>query len=54
MKASLSPHTHKADYIHFLAEYMFRQKCKAAVIETFCKFIKVVHTTDWSNTDSTD
>jgi len=50
VKTLLSPYGHKADYVYFLAEYMFRQKCKAEDVDPFCKFIQVVATTDWSNT----
>jgi len=53
VKVLLSPYNRKADYVYFLAEYMFRQKCEADV-DPFCKFMDIVATTDWSNTDSTD
>jgi hypothetical protein len=33
---------------------MFRQKCEAEAVDPFCKFIQIVATTDWSNTDPTD
>jgi hypothetical protein len=53
-KALLSPYNRKAVYVYFLAEYMFRQKCKVEDIDPFCKFIQIVATIDWRNTDSTD
>jgi len=53
-KALLSPYNRKADYVSFLTGYMFRQKCKAEDIDPFCKFIQIVATVDWRNTDSTD
>jgi len=52
--ALLSPYNRKADYIYFLAEYMFRQKYKVEDIDPFCKFIQIVATVDSSNTDFTD
>jgi transposase-like protein len=54
IKVLLSPCNRKADYVYILAEYMFRQRCKAEDIEPFCKFIEIVTTIDWSNTDPTD
>jgi len=51
--ALLSPYNRKADYIYFLAEYMFRQKY-VEDIDPFCKFIQIVATVDLSNTDFTD
>jgi hypothetical protein len=48
IKASLSPYNRKADYVYPLAEYMFRQKCKAEDINPFCKFIEIVAAIDWS------
>jgi len=54
VKALLSPYNCKADYVYFLAEYMFTQKYKAEDIDPFCKFIQIVATVDWSNTNSTD
>ena len=54
VKVLLSPYNRKADYVYFLDEYMFRQKCKAEDIDPFCKFMDTVATIDWSNTDSTD
>jgi len=54
VKVLLSPYNRKEDYVFFLAEYMFRQKCKAENVDPFCKFMDIVATTDWSNTDSTD
>jgi hypothetical protein len=50
----LSPYNRKADYVYILAEYMFRQRCKAEDVEPFCNFIEIVATIDWSNTDPTD
>jgi hypothetical protein len=29
IQTSLIPYNHRADYIYFLAEYTFRQKCTA-------------------------
>ena len=43
VKAILSLYNRKADYVFFLAEYMFRQKCKAEDVDPFCKFIEIVH-----------
>jgi len=54
VKVLLNPYNRKADYVYFLAEYMFRQKCKAEDVDPFCKFMDIVATIDWSNTDSTD
>ena len=55
VKAILSPYNRKADYVYFLAEYMFRQqKCKADNVDPFCKFIEIVASIDWSNTNSTN
>jgi hypothetical protein len=54
VKVLLSPYNRKADYVHILAEFMFRQRCKAEDDEPFCKFIEIVATIDWSNTDPTD
>jgi hypothetical protein len=54
VKVSLSPYNRKTDYVLFLAEYMFRQKCKAEDVDPFCKFMDIVAAIDWSNTDSTD
>jgi transposase-like protein len=42
VKALLSPYNRKADYVYFLAEYMFRQKCKAEDVDPFCKFVDIV------------
>ena len=54
VKAILSPYNRKADYVYFLAEYTFRQKCKAEDVDPFCKFIEIVASIDWSNTNFTD
>ena len=54
VKVLLSPYKCKADYVYFLAEYMFGQKCKAEDVDPFCKFTDIVATIDWSNTDSAD
>jgi transposase-like protein len=54
IKVLLSPYNRKADYVYILAEYMFRQRCKAEDVEPFCKFIEIVATIDWSNTNPTD
>jgi len=54
IKALLSPYNLKADYVYFLAECMFRQKCKAEDVDPFCKFIQIVAAVDWGNTDCTD
>jgi len=35
VKVLLSPYNRKADYIYILAEYMFRQRCKANVCLTY-------------------
>jgi len=51
---TFSPYGHKADYVYFLAEYMFRQKYKAEEFDPFCKFIQLFATIDWRNTNSTD
>jgi hypothetical protein len=51
VQASLSLYNHKADYIYYLAEYKFRQKCKTQDVDPFCKF-DAVTTIDWSNTNS--
>ena len=53
VKVLLSPYNRKADYVYFLAEYMFCHKCKADV-DPFCKFTDIVATIDWSNTNSND
>jgi hypothetical protein len=50
----LSPYNRKADYIYTLAECMFWQRCKAEDVELFCKFIEIVATITWSNTNPTD
>jgi hypothetical protein len=39
--------------MYFMAKYTFRQKCKEKELDRLCKFIEIVTTTDWSNTDST-
>jgi hypothetical protein len=55
VKVSLNPYNHKGDYIYILAQYIFRQICKAEDVETFCKFIEIVTTirnnawSDWQN-----
>jgi hypothetical protein len=54
VKALLSPYNRKAHYVYFLTEYMFRQKCKAEDIHPLCKFIEIVTTIDWRNTNSTE
>jgi len=54
VKVLMSPYNRKADYVYTLAEYMFRQRCKAEDVEPFAKFIEIVATTDWSNNESTD
>ena len=53
-RPTFCPYNQKADYVYFLAQYMFRQKCKAEDVDPFCKFIQIVATVDWSNTDFTD
>ena len=37
VKAILSPYNRKADYVYFLAEYMFRQKCEAEDVDPFLR-----------------
>jgi hypothetical protein len=54
VKVLLSSYNREADCAYFLAEYMFRQKCKAEDVDPFCKFIAIVATVDWSKTDSPD
>ena len=54
VKAILSPYNRKADYVYFLAEHTFGQKCKAEDVDRFCKFFEIVASIDWSNTNSTD
>jgi hypothetical protein len=54
VKVLLSPYNRKADYVYILAEYMFRQRCKAEDVEPFCKLIEIVATAAWSITDPTD
>jgi hypothetical protein len=54
VKVLLSPYSRKANYVHFLAEYMLRQKCKAEEADPFCKFIEIVAIIDWSNNSSGD
>jgi len=51
LKVSLSPYNRKDDYVYVLADYMFRQRCKAENVEPFCKFMDIVATTDWSHTE---
>jgi hypothetical protein len=46
VKALLSLYSCKADYVYFLAEYMFRQKCKTEDLDPFCRFIQIVSTVD--------
>jgi hypothetical protein len=52
VKVSLNPYDRRGDYIYILAQYMFRQRCKAEDVEPFCKFIEIV-TIDWSDTECT-
>jgi predicted metal-binding protein len=54
VKALLSPYNRKADCVYFLAECMFRQKCKTEDADPFCKFFQIVATVDGRNTNSTD
>jgi len=54
VKALLRPYNHREDYVVFLADYMFRQKCKAEDLYLLCKFIQIVATVYWSHTKSTD
>ena len=54
VKVLLSPYNRKANYVHFLAEYMFRQKCKAEEVDPFSKFVEIVATIDWSNNSAAD
>jgi hypothetical protein len=51
IKGLLNRYNRKANYVHFLAEYMFRQKCKAVEVDPFCKFVETVATIDWNNSD---
>jgi hypothetical protein len=39
VKTLLSPYNRKADYVYFLAEYMFRLRCEAEGVYPFRKFI---------------
>jgi len=52
--ALLRPHNHMADYVGFIAEYMFSHKYKAEDLDLLCKFIQIVATVSWSHTNSTD
>jgi len=45
-RPTFCPYNQKADYVYFLAEYMFRQKCKAEDLGPFCKFIQIFATID--------
>ena len=54
VKVLLSLYNGKANYVHFLAEYMFRQKCKAEESDPFSKFVEIVATIDWSNNSAGD
>jgi hypothetical protein len=50
VKATLNPYNRRVPYDFFLADYTFRQKCKAEGIRQFCKFMEIVESRDWSNT----
>jgi hypothetical protein len=51
VKATLNPYNRQTDYILCLAEYMFRQKCKAIESDPFTTFMEIVKDTDWANND---
>jgi hypothetical protein len=51
VKATLNPYNRKVAFEFFLADYMFQQKCKAEGIRPFCKFMEIVASRDWSNSE---
>jgi transposase-like protein len=51
VKAAMNPYNRNVAYGYFLADYMFRKKCKAEDIHPFCKFMEIVASRDWSNTE---
>jgi transposase-like protein len=51
VKATMNPYNRKVSYEYLVADYVFRRKCKAEDIHTFCKFMETVASRDWSNTE---
>ena len=41
VKATLSPYNRQSDYVVYLSEYMFRQKCKSKTIYPFVAFMDI-------------
>jgi hypothetical protein len=48
VKAFLSPYNRKWDYTHYLAHYLFAERCRAEKVDQFTKFLHLVATIDLS------
>jgi hypothetical protein len=51
VKATLNPYNRQTNYMLYLAEYMFWQKCKATESDPLMTFMVTVKDTDWSNSE---